>query len=690
MASEFRVDVLNAAGTRIGDGPLDTVQSLDDVARLDNIGSLSFTLPVADPRTQYISAGTSFDVYDRVDGYLGRYYYKNKQQEADAQGGKVQRVAAHDSLIELARVSVNFRRTYNNVAVDYVIGDLVDDVTGWIANVDLNIGNTTVTFEGESVLAAVDAMRDRWNQHFRLGNGRRILDFGAFGLDSGLVLANLRGQVQSELGQNTDIALIDSIQLVEEADEIFNRVIPLGAGQGTAQLTIQTATLGTYTVQTGTNADGSNFYYIEDSDSVTSYGRRAKVAVFPNIRPVTNSDANILNAANALKLTAEAYIARHIAPRAVYAVSVHGLRRSVSVGDLVRLQYRGVVEGYAYIDVNQTFYVMDLQRKRNVSGERSAVITIASIAERRTDDTDVVLELFHDIKVLKVHVPITLANSPVGPYTLRMDSTHNAEFTVRIGNEVTFLNYAKLRFRTSPLKSSVTTVSTVNSSVQSSTSATHTHSITADGSHTHTLSITSTGIGSSGASSQSTTLNGGTHIHEIDIRSNSGLSGYGVALTSGGVLFWENSANPGNPSTEVTADHAHGIDHNHNIDHGHSGSTAGSTTHDHTIGASGSHTHNVTIPSHNHTLSYGIYQDTLYPTSISVAIDGVDRTGALGGPWDAGGAGTEQEVDITTYLVNAVGGLRQNHRIAFSCSSGQGEIEAECAVLTSIQAIVVS
>jgi hypothetical protein len=101
------------------------------------------------------------------------------------------------------------------------------------------------------------------------------------------------------------------------------------------------------------------------------------------------------------------------------------------------------------------------------------------------------------------------------------------------------------------------------------------------------------------------------------------------------------------------------------------------------------HTHTVSVPAHTHGMTYGLYADTVKPATVRIAVDGVDRTAELGGPWDAGGSGTEVEVDITTYLVNASGGLRQNHRIAISCDSGRGEVEAEVDMLVTIQPIAV-
>lgn len=687
---DYRIDILDSSGTVVGDGPLISVVDLSDVKRLDAVGEAQFTIPAEDARTQYIAEGAQFDLYDRVDGYLGRYYYASKQLEvANGQARLV--VSCWDQLTELTRRSVYFRRTYTSEDVADVVDDLVTGVAGWSTDVDAGIGNTTVTYEGESVLLAVDVLRDRRNKHYRLG-GTRVLEFGAFGDDSEIVLANLRGQVQGEIAQNTNVALVEQVRLVEEADEVFNYIVPLGAGQGLGQLTIETATLGDYAVQTGTNEDGSNYFYIADATSIAAYGQRDKVLSFPTIRPITNSDANIENAANALKLTAETYLARHLVPRVTYAVSVRALRQTVQVGDTVRLQYRGIVDGYAFIDVDDDFYVMDVKRTRSQDGTRRAVLTISTLAVRRTSDTDVVLEVIHDLRALKVSVPITISKDRVGPYIRRMNASNAAEFTVSVGDEVLQLNYAKLRFRTSPLKASVTTVSTdAGSSPTSSSGGGATSS--SDGSHTHTVTISDhTHTVTISSHTHSVTTNNHTHtVQVIDVGTLEGTPVYfnetyhyfNSTLTSGTDVV------TGSASGGETVSSASGGSSTPTSSSGGSATPTSSSggSHNHTVS---NHTHTVTIPAHNHTLTYGLYADTNYPQVISLSINSVDVTVALGGTWAPTNATVEQEVDITDYLVEAVGGLRQHHRISFSCTTGQGEIEMEVNMLLTIQAIAIA
>jgi hypothetical protein len=314
-----------------------------------------------------------------------------------------------------------------------------------------------------------------------------------------------------------------------------------------------------------------------------------------------------------------------------------------------------VVDGYTFIDVDESFYVLAVRYERS-AGSRRVGMTISTTADRRTADTDIIADVINDVRALKVHVPITLAYSPVGPYSRRVDSTHSASFTVRIGDEVTALNYAKMRFKTAPLRSSTTAAAAGGGSTATAASATHTHAITAEGSHDHS-------IGASGG-----------HNHTIVIQADATPDGAPVYIDVAAGVDQRLEANiAGDTGVETFGSETH----THTI--------TAQGSHDHNIGASGSHTHDVTIPAHMHTLTYGLYEDTTYPQTISITVNGA---AVPGGTWAPANASVEHEIDITSLLT--AGTLRQNHSVVFSCTTGRGEIEFECDMLCSIQAIVVS
>ncbi len=79
--------------------------------------------------------------------------------------------------------------------------------------------------------------------------------------------------------------------------------------------------------------------------------------------------------------------------------------------------------------------------------------------------------------------------------------------------------------------------------------------------------------------------------------------------------------------------------------------------------------------------SFAVYPSTNYPSDITITIDGVDRTIALGGPWNpsAGNSAVSTTVDISEYIVDAAGGLYQDHTIVFAAGYKTAEVRVNTA-----------
>lgn len=474
--SQFRIEILDANNNPISGGSIGSVLSLNDTKKLDAIGSLEFDMLASDTKAQYITTGVRFDVYDEIDGYLGRYLFKSKEIR-DENGKGILRVNCYDYLKELAQRSVYFNRTYNFINVSSIIEDLLGGM-GWDSNVT-ETGTNQITFQGESILRAIDELRDRRGVHYRLNFNKTlqtpVLDFGPFGDISSVNFEQFSGQIQSNFIQSNN-AIIVGASIVEESEEIYNRIIPLGSGQGVSQLTINGATLGDYVVKFVSNPDFSVTAYIEDAASIASYGLRERILSFPNIIPLTNSNTNVTNAKNTLKLTAEAYLRKHLEPRKEYQIDVIGLRDEILPGDKIHIRYLQENNGIVYININDDFWVMEISRNRNVSGNRSYNIKIANVDQLRTTDQDVIVDVVRDLKSINVHIPATLAYAPIGPYVKRIlgDANPNLRvnptFSARIKEEVLYLNRALMRIAFSPLKSSATAAASGGGSTETSAS----------------------------------------------------------------------------------------------------------------------------------------------------------------------------------------------------------------------------
>lgn len=173
------------------------------------------------------------------------------------------------------------------------------------------------------------------------------------------------------------------------------------------------------------------------------------------------------------------------------------------------------------------------------------------------------------------------------------------------------------------------------------------------------------GGGTSGSSSVSTTTDGGAHRHifldptgyspggeqerQFYARNYSGsqisvvvktaqIGGATTLYTLGQDVFHNHGMN----HTHTLSSHTHEMPHTHTVpSHTHGMEHTHSTpNHSHNI----EHTH--TIPNHTHNLTFGIYEGTA-ATGVTVTINGVDRTAALGGPFNADQSG----LDIAQYLV---------------------------------------
>lgn len=533
--------------------------------------------------------------------------------------------------------------------------------TGWTQGAfDSGMGNVVVEFNGQSVLEAIVEIVKRKKKHFREGTTARTLDVGALGADSGnrLIAPTL---MTSDLELNTVAGIIETIDETCDGDGIVNSIIPLGGGQGNSQLTLEKATRTTpYTIQTTTNPDGSTCWYLQDAASVAAHGARWKVYPIVIINPLSNSDADITNAANSLYDASVTYLQRFKDEKVDYSVSAYRVPVGLRPGDLVRLVYRGVVtrqgRAFKWVDLNDLFWVM--QRVDQMEdGAVKTKLVISNIDRQKMNDTHLIIGALQRVQVLETFVqPYPSAETFV--YKEEIANGHAVTLPVEIDSRVLYLNSTKVRVQTRSLRSTVTAAAAGGGTTVSSESGGG-----------------STVTSASGGGATVTSGNGTDHQHRVYVTN--GSSSYPMYFDGAQALGSRIRANgaSGYDYTDVeTGPHTHSV-------------TISNHTHSVTIS---NHTHSVTLSNHTHGMTYGIYDDTVYPATISLSIDGVDRTSALGGPWAAGGGALSVELDITTYLVNAAGGLRQNHTLVFSCASGQGQIVATIRSLMTTQAITVA
>ena len=182
--------------------------------------------------------------------------------------------------------------------------------------------------------------------------------------------------------------------------------------------------------------------------------------------------------------------------------------------------------------------------------------------------------------------------------------------------------------------SSVETESAHTHPVTVNTGSNHNHGINSDGTHDHNLHVDS---GSEGA---------------IQIDVGAGYSSSGTHIDDGG-----SHSHGGNTQNEGS--HTHGASSDAGAGHTHSLTIASDGSHNHSID---SHNHAFTSGNesvaHDHTgtissTGSGGFTSTSIPNTVTVEINGVDRTSALGGPFGDTVSWNETALNILPYITTS-------------------------------------
>ena len=334
-------------------------------------------------------------------------------------------------------------------------------------------------------------------------------------------------------------------------------------------------------------------------------------------------------AANQLAFAAYNWLSRHVTAQEAYSCRVvkAPVGYCMAPGETVQVTYHEWRDGVHVVNIDKSLYILEVTEECGPEGIRAVGLVLATVDRWPTSDADLGVSALEEGWVIGMYAQATMAYSVSGPYIRRIDSTHDAEFTCKIGPEVLAVMRATLRLKTAPLTSSV--LSAAGDAEEEDIKTTDSTTWTVDTSSDYT-----------------------THSHTVQVNSGTGGADVTLVFVGGTERALEADGDSGYIFTNATGDHHH---------------TVSGTEHEHTI----------TIPAHGHAITptYGLYTDTLYPRGLSVELDGTDITAAIGGPWATASEPIEVEAEIGAFLRLAKGGLRQRHRIVISATSGQGEIE---------------
>lgn len=724
--SGFYVDIYNSAGVQQNS----TTYQVSDVRltqRVNRIGEITFRMPAVVARDMALAKGMQYKVYHEVQGLIGTFYHDDVTVDADNQTAEIR---AQDLLVKLANACTLFGLEYSDQPVVDILWDLITRAI-WPGSLTFvsgtTWGNLSIEFQGESFLTALDEIRaylrgyftlvgtdirvgryqdlgSTWSQYggFTYGSGTYKGELGTIPANTAAWLVN-PAVLSSLTDAPTEYAIITRLQRQSKGGALVTRVYPTGAGLGQTQIDLRYSTRTTpYTIGYRVLVDARG-YYIEDTAATTAYGLIERALPFSNIRPLTNSEADLTNAANALYDIAVAYLQRFKSPQEIYSVSCVNLPAAVVPGDIVVINFYGVAEledgSHSFLALeNAPFYITEMTRTYGESGNPTYDLVISTSGEAETTTIDVFTNVLQDLDKFKVRPQPSQTYFNKASPTLPIDTTRYIDFKFRMGAEVLLLNEMRVEFMVMPLRSSTSNVASGGGGYVTSTSGGGSTPTSTSGGGTTQTSTSGGGTtvtSSSGGGTTVSSANANTpHSHYVLIYSGSSSD---LVYLSGGTLLSPGAYyNPNSIATSTdNAAHTHGVtvpNHDHTstlYPHTHD-VTVPNHTHDVTVP---SHTHDVDVADHTHSLSFGVIDDTVVPSTLTVWVNGVQATSIrnaetgviVGNSVSAAGL---YDVNILT-LLTATDFRNRSHTIRFQCTSGQGQVFAQVLGRVTIQPIAV-
>ena len=448
------VDVYDASGNLLGNGPV--MLRFARVNRvLDDMGRFSLQVSADDYAISMLQRGRRLFIYEE-NAYgtvreVGNGIVE-KRTFTENDSDITMTVEGNDLLKELTQVSVLLGRVFDETQALAVIAQLIALKSGWATSCTETF-LITRKFDAISAFAAIQQLAKDYGYHFRLGT-ERTLEFGAFGDVADVLIVGPDHAANEEVVAD-NVGVVERIDVIYESAGVINWLIPMGAGTAAGTITLANATrTSPYTIQSDTGPDGQPFYYLKDQDSIDAYGEVQATFVKQNIVPLSQTQAAIKRAANALYDAAAAFLQRHSDEQVTYSLVVRGLAVKLEPGDRVRLRYTGYAwngdEQVDWLVIDADVWVMEVEERVDLDGS-SIRLQLSTVDLLLQTDDDVVLNAVQDMQLSTVQtVPMSMTGIFKDRDTLQA-TNKDAVFTVRLDEQILNLIQVVIHFKTWPL-----------------------------------------------------------------------------------------------------------------------------------------------------------------------------------------------------------------------------------------------
>lgn len=395
MDLSFFIDLLDANDDKLGSGPVSTATEFSCATRMDRAGEFSFSLPAADPNSDYIQNKIKVKAYVMESTgpvFVGGGCVDKIDTTLDDDGNVTLTVSGDDQMRELTYRSVLLLRLASGSSPITHAAALTAIAAfapaGWTFIPDASPPNDSIYYEfaGESVLAALIQLAQHTDSHFYLSDDREITFQNTF--DSSGIRAIEVPEV-ADVSQAT-VAYIENVETSNDTFDMVSRIYPYGDGAGTLALTLADSTR---TAPTGYTLDTVNNYIKADATE-TTYGRIETVIQYGDIKPMGATPTDDINAANSLFDAALSDLKIRSVPGNFYNLSLSYCPVVLRPLQTIRSVIRRVVDDRVALSLNDVLNIIEVKSTVTAErGVRTTGLTVSSVERWPDADTDPIIEL---------------------------------------------------------------------------------------------------------------------------------------------------------------------------------------------------------------------------------------------------------------------------------------------------------
>ena len=597
----------------------------------NQIGIIEFTMPLDDPKNEFLQEMLWVELTDNENEYIGLYRIMPSITQKDASNNTITYTAQHALCTLMDTVLFGYHEIVNRTTTEVINWLLAKQKTKhWVLKKCDFKRYFSYAFENENGLAdPLFSIASPLDEDYIWTWNTQVYPF-----ELSLVKPQMEPVARVQEGYN-----MQGFEIERDPNNLVNRVYPLGAGEGVNQLNIKSVNGGKE--------------YVEDADSIKKHGLIEYVWV----------DQRFTIAQN-LKDNAVAMLKKWSQPIVSWTVSAADLTKLTDEPlEIDKLRLGSVV----MINTNDFGSVNLRIKKESKADVFGAPQDIELELGNLKDDINTTLSDLDRKQQINETYSQGATNILNYSYQDNCESAYPANIDFYLDDDVFHVNTVELTFKTKRYRGytkavkggggTTKTSSAGGASTQTSTSGGgSTQTSTSGGGGTQTSSsgggyASGSTTAVAGASTQTsssgggqTSSSGGDHNHvvfksvtgPIDAaeRNYSAGGSKGVVLktnSSGDVSTYASSGN----HTHTVSNHTHTVstpNHSHNFNvsipnHSHSVTTPNHShkvnipNHSHKVNIP-NHTHQITLPDHSHPLEWGIYEASESASRVDIVVDG--------------------------------------------------------------------